>query len=542
VADYGHDLIFGSFLTPSSQRAGEVIGLAQVSERAGLDLVTFQDHPYQPAFLDTWTLLSFAAARTSRVRLSANVLNLPLRPPAVVARGAASLDLLSGGRFELGLGAGAFWDAIEAMGGRRLRPPEAVRALSEAIDIIRGIWQTGEPGMLRVDGDFYRVHGAKRGPAPAHGIGIWLGAYRPKMLALTGRKADGWLPSLGYLKPGDLARGNAVIDEAAHGAGRVPGDVRRLLNVGDEISRGGSAAGWAEQLAGLALGDGISAFILGSDDPALIERFGQEVAPAVRELVAAERSRAGEAPEPQAAGPAGAPEPAAGQPASTPSAGRPAPPAAERRSGEPAAWVSKLGLAPTQDSGVRLSQARLWDEGSRPVAPAPPPDAGYTARGRAVGSHLIEIHDHLRGELAQLRDLIDQVRNGAVGAGQARSAINEMTMRQNDWTLGAYCASYCRIVTGHHTLEDEAVFPYLRASEPGLAPVIDRLADEHKVIHQVLGDVDRALVDLLRNPGDFTGIQQAADILSDTLLSHLAYEEGQLIEPLARHGFYGGQI
>ncbi|HEY1320588.1 MAG TPA: hemerythrin domain-containing protein [Streptosporangiaceae bacterium] len=214
---------------------------------------------------------------------------------------------------------------------------------------------------------------------------------------------------------------------------------------------------------------------------------------------------------------------------------------AATRPGEPG-WVSKLGLAPTQDSGVRLTEARLWDESSRPSAPPPPPDTAYTAHGRAVGSHLIDIHDHLRNELTQLRDLIDQVRNGAASAGQARSALNEMTMRQNDWALGAYCASYCRIVTGHHSLEDEAIFPYLRASEPGLAPVIDRLADEHKVIHQVLGDVDKALVDLLRNPGDFTGLQRAADILTDTLLSHLAYEEGQLIEPLARHGFYAGQM
>jgi len=208
----------------------------------------------------------------------------------------------------------------------------------------------------------------------------------------------------------------------------------------------------------------------------------------------------------------------------------------------PDGWVRKLGLAPTQDTGERLSQTRLWDENSRPTAPPPPPDSSYTPRGRAVGSHLIEIHDHLRNELTQLRDLIDQVRSGAASAGQARSAINEMTMRQNDWTLGAYCASYCRIVTGHHSLEDEAIFPYLRASEPGLTPVVDRLADEHKIIHQVLGDVDRALVDLLRNPGDFTGVQQAADVLTDTMLSHLAYEESQLIEPLARHGFYAGQI
>ncbi|HZC39790.1 MAG TPA: hemerythrin domain-containing protein, partial [Streptosporangiaceae bacterium] len=162
--------------------------------------------------------------------------------------------------------------------------------------------------------------------------------------------------------------------------------------------------------------------------------------------------------------------------------------------------------------------------------------------GRAIGSHLIEIHDHLRSELEQIRDLIAQVREGTVDAAGARSAINELTVRQNDWTLGAYCASYCRIVTGHHTLEDEAIFPHLRASEPGLEPVLGRLTDEHKVIHNVLDDLDRALVDLLRHPGDFSGLQQVADLLTDTMLSHLSYEEAQLLEPLARHGFYNGQI
>src|SRR5690606_7980423 len=122
---------------------------------------------------------------------------LPLRPPAVLARAAASLDLLSGGRVELGLGAGAFWDAIVAMGGRRLEPGQAVRGLEEAITIIRGIWDRGETSLLRVDGEVHRVIGPKRGPVPAHRIAIWVGAYRPRMLRLTGRLADGWLPSQG---------------------------------------------------------------------------------------------------------------------------------------------------------------------------------------------------------------------------------------------------------------------------------------------------------------------------------------------------------
>src|SRR5688500_9346683 len=240
MSDYGHELQFGTFITPQNQRPDDVVALARLTEQAGLDLATFQDHPYQPAFLDTWTLLSWVAARTETLRVSPNVLNMPLRQPAVVARAAASLDLLSGGRLELGLGAGAFWDAIEAMGGRRLSPGQAVDALSEAIDVMRGIWDVTERGGVRVDGEHHRVRGAKRGPEPAHDIGIWLGAYKPRMLRLTGRKADGWLPSLAYMSAGDLAPANRTIDDAATAAGRDPREVRRLLNVqGSFGARGG---------------------------------------------------------------------------------------------------------------------------------------------------------------------------------------------------------------------------------------------------------------------------------------------------------------
>jgi len=157
---------------------------------------------------------------------------------------------------------------------------------------------------------------------------------------------------------------------------------------------------------------------------------------------------------------------------------------------------------------------------------------------------LLDVRDltHAFGGVTAVNALTFQVQEGAIDPGGARSAINEMTMRQNDWALGAYCAYYCRFVTGHHMLEDEAIFPHLRAREVGLEPVIDRLADEHKIIHHVLNDVDQALVDHLRNPADFAGLQQGVDILTDTLLSHLAYEEAQLVEPLARHGFYSGQV
>src|SRR5450755_467432 len=177
--NYGHPLKFGTFITPLNKAAEKTVALARLSEELGYDLVTFQDHPYQPAFLDTWTLLSWVAGQTESIHIAANVHNIPLRDPAVLARSAASLDLLSAGRLDLALGAGAFWDAIEAMGGRRLKPGEAVEALGEAIAIIRGLWDASERRPLRIDGTYYHVDGAQRGPAPEHDIPIWIGAYKP---------------------------------------------------------------------------------------------------------------------------------------------------------------------------------------------------------------------------------------------------------------------------------------------------------------------------------------------------------------------------
>lgn len=197
------------------------------------------------------------------------------------------------------------------------------------------------------------------------------------------------------------------------------------------------------------------------------------------------------------------------------------------------------GVQATPDDGTRLSEQRLWDETARPARPAPPPDARYAPAGRAASAELVAVHDMLRAELATVRDLIMQVQKGAIDAVRARSELNQMTMRQNNWTMGAYCQSYCRIVTQHHSLEDVVVFPYLRARDNGLGPVLDRLQEEHRVIHGVLDTVDRALVNYISQSGDTSELTDAADLLTDTLLSHLAYEERELIDPLARYGFYG---
>src|SRR4051812_11620824 len=289
MPDYGHDIRLGTFLTPQSRAPEEVVALARLSEQVGLDVVSFQDHPYQPAFLDTCTLLSWVAASTSTIHVAPNVLNLPLRPPAVVARAAASLDRLSEGRFDLGLGAGGFLDAVVAMGGPRRSPGESVVALEEAIDVLRQTWDADGPGGVRVDGEHYVVRGAPRGPAPAHDIPIWLGAYKPRILRLTGRLADGWLPTLRYIDTPTMQEASKIIDDAALAAGRDPRAIRRLLNV-DALS--GSVDDWVEQLLPFVLEEGFSTFLLTGDDPDLIQLLGEDVAPALRQAVDRERAAA----------------------------------------------------------------------------------------------------------------------------------------------------------------------------------------------------------------------------------------------------------
>jgi alkanesulfonate monooxygenase SsuD/methylene tetrahydromethanopterin reductase-like flavin-dependent oxidoreductase (luciferase family) len=278
--------LLGVFVVPEAERADRVLEQVRLADREGLDLVGIQDHPYQRRFLDTWTLLAWLAGQTERVRLFPDVANLPLRPPAVMAKAAASLDVLSGGRFELGLGAGSFWEAIRAFGGPVRSGPESVDALEEAIAVIRAVWAGGGD----VEGEHYGLRGAKAGPPPAHDIGIWLGAYRPRMLRLTGRLADGWIPSLPRLPLEEVPARRAIIDEAARAAGREPSDVLRLANVSGRISaeRGGWLQGppdhWAEELSRLATELGFDGFVVWSDGDPLeqTERLAREVAPALR--------------------------------------------------------------------------------------------------------------------------------------------------------------------------------------------------------------------------------------------------------------------
>lgn len=278
---------FGVSIVPNWLEQTDVLRLAQVADQAGLDLVGIQDHPYQWRFYDTWTLIAFLAGETSRIRFFPDVANLPLRPPAVLAKAVATLDVLTSGRVELGLGAGGYWDAIAAMGGPRRTPRQAVEATEEAIDVIRLIW-SGERG-VRYEGRHYRLRGVHTGPRPAHDVGIWLGAAGPRMLDLIGRKADGWVPSSGWMPPGDLPEHLRRIEDAAVLAGRDPAAIRCVYNVsgviGSPAGEGfdGPASRWVDEL-GRLVREGVDAFVFWPrrDPPSQAETFATEVAAALR--------------------------------------------------------------------------------------------------------------------------------------------------------------------------------------------------------------------------------------------------------------------
>jgi alkanesulfonate monooxygenase SsuD/methylene tetrahydromethanopterin reductase-like flavin-dependent oxidoreductase (luciferase family) len=295
MADYGRDLEFGASVAPLADPPDFAQRISVAADRAGLDLVGIQDHPYQRRFLDTWTLISTLVPVTERIRFFPDVACLPLRPPAVLAKSAASLDVLSGGRVEMGLGAGNFWDAIVAMGGPRRSPGEAVRSVEEAIQVMRLVWS--EERSVRFDGEIYALKGLKPGPHPVHEIGIWVGAGGPRMLGLIGRLADGWVPSMGWATPDRLPEMHQRIDEGAASVGRDPAEIRRVYNIsgviGEEVegTLSGPASRWTEELSRFALELGMDTFIYwpAGDHVRQVELFASEVVPAVRETVAAER-------------------------------------------------------------------------------------------------------------------------------------------------------------------------------------------------------------------------------------------------------------
>ncbi|PZF85414.1 LLM class flavin-dependent oxidoreductase [Jiangella anatolica] len=248
---------YGVALPAAADRLPELLEATVIAEDLGAGLVTVSDHPYLPSELDAWTLVPLLLARTSRVRVATNVTALPFRSPSVIAKGAATLQHTSGGRFVLGLGSGGPYDGLPGWGAQWPTLGEAIGALDEAIPLLRRLW-SGRP--VTHDGAYYRlrdataVAGASPDPVPP----IWVGAFKPRMLALTGRHADAWLPTNAYLSLDEVPAMQRAVDEGAVAAGRDPSAVRRVFNVmgvidDDRPPRNdqllvGSAGHWAEAL------------------------------------------------------------------------------------------------------------------------------------------------------------------------------------------------------------------------------------------------------------------------------------------------------
>lgn len=300
--------IFGISITPYSNNTEAIFKLAKVADESGLDIIGIQDHPYNGSFFDTWTLISSLASSTRRIHYFPDVSDLPMRQPAILAKSIATLDIITKGRIELGLGAGGFWDAIQSWGGTRRTPSEAVLAYEEAIQVIRLIWNYGK-GRSRVSfpGKYYRLENAQAGPSPYHQISIWTGAFGPRMMELIGRLTDGWVSPLStYTSEDETKTRQRQIDESAKKNGRSPRLIRRiaqLVGVIDEQERStksekkpffihdkspfvGSISSWVDWLVYLYHDSGFDTFIFWpsneGEEEDQVRNFAEKVVPKVR--------------------------------------------------------------------------------------------------------------------------------------------------------------------------------------------------------------------------------------------------------------------
>jgi alkanesulfonate monooxygenase SsuD/methylene tetrahydromethanopterin reductase-like flavin-dependent oxidoreductase (luciferase family) len=285
------ELLFGVDIPTSAGPASDPVADARQAEQLGFDFVSANDHPEGPAPThETWTMLTWIAAATSRIKVASRVLGVPYRPPAMVAKMAATLDHLSGGRLILGLGGGYADNEFKAFGLRVPTPKEKVEGLEEAIRIARGLWS--ESGFT-FQGEQFHTIAAHLEPKPAHRIPIWVGTYGPRALAVTGRVADGWIPSFDMAPPEQVPEMRDRILSAARELGRRPEDITFAYNIEVQIgartdSNPGIISGPPEEVVDrlaslIPLGFTAMNFKpLGSDRRAQVEQLGREVLPALR--------------------------------------------------------------------------------------------------------------------------------------------------------------------------------------------------------------------------------------------------------------------
>ena len=301
---FDRTVLFGLGLETSVTQVSEMLGHARIADEAGLDFFSIGDHPYFAERVDAYAALGFVLGATSRISGAVIMTNLLSRPAPLLARTVTGLSAVSGGRVILGLGAGGMQQEIDALGVPRLSPAARIRALEEAIKVVRALSGGGDP--VTFDGEFYHVTGLA--PAAAATPPIWVGTGGPKGLAVTGRCADGWIPPhAADWRSKLVAESRPVIDEAAASAGRNPADVGTVYLVAGRMTRdpvplsdtrddegrwaGGGVTQWVEELTSAVLEHGAAAFnYLARPGDGMSEtsvnRWAHEVVPAVREAIA----------------------------------------------------------------------------------------------------------------------------------------------------------------------------------------------------------------------------------------------------------------
>jgi alkanesulfonate monooxygenase SsuD/methylene tetrahydromethanopterin reductase-like flavin-dependent oxidoreductase (luciferase family) len=296
------EVLFGLGLETDVDQVSEIVEHARVADDAGLDLVSLTDHPYFAQRIDAYATLGFVLGATTNLAAATIMTNLVSRPAPMLARTVMGLSSISGGRFILGIGAGGLWEEIVALGVPRLSPGERIRALEEAIIVVRALSGGGDP--VTFDGEFYQVTDLSRSVAPTPPI--WIGALGPKGLAVTGRNADGWIPGhLADWRSTLVAESRPIIDEAAASIGRDPAAVATIYNVTGRVTRdplprsrdddgrwiGGGVTQWVEELTFAVLEHSAAAFIYlvrpgDSINNVTLNLWAHEVVPAVREAIA----------------------------------------------------------------------------------------------------------------------------------------------------------------------------------------------------------------------------------------------------------------
>jgi alkanesulfonate monooxygenase SsuD/methylene tetrahydromethanopterin reductase-like flavin-dependent oxidoreductase (luciferase family) len=289
------DLLFGLSVSPSAEAGADPVRDGILAEQLGFDFIATSDHPCgtEPSY-EVWTMLTWIAAATSRIRIATRVLGVPYRPPAMLAKMAETLDRLCGGRLILGLGGGSADDEFRAFGLRVPTPRDKVDGMVEAIHIIRGLWSQSD---FTLAGRLYHTDRATIEPKPAHHIPIWLGTFGDRALAATGQLADGWIPSYGFAPPERVSSMRDRLYTAARLAGREPTDItcayHLQIQVGERVDPapgviGGPPEAIAERLtAFVGLGfTAMSIALAGADRAGQAERLARDVIPAVRAAAA----------------------------------------------------------------------------------------------------------------------------------------------------------------------------------------------------------------------------------------------------------------